>query len=139
MKLYHRTLIMEKNFKSVADRVKEMRLKKNYSQDYIAKKLGISQKAYSKIENNETRLNVEALLSISEILEIPVNNFFGDSKAPMLNDFSSGRDGDNVIYKTINDNAKEDLYQQLLKAKEEIIQAKNYEIETLKKQIEKVE
>jgi transcriptional regulator with XRE-family HTH domain len=116
-----------------------MRLKKNYSQDYIAKKLGISQKAYSKIENNETRLNVEALLSISEILEIPVNNFFGDSKAPMLNDFSSGRDGDNVIYKTINDNAKEDLYQQLLKAKEEIIQAKNNEIETLKKQIEKVE
>ena len=90
---------MEKNFKTVADRIKEMRLKKNYSQDYIAKRLGISQKAYSKIENNETRLNVDALLSIADVLEIPVNHFFNDSKAPMLNDFSSGREGDNVIYK----------------------------------------
>jgi hypothetical protein len=130
---------MEKNFKTVADRIKEMRLKKNYSQDYIAKRLGISQKAYSKIENNETRLNVDALLSIADVLEIPVNHFFNDSKAPMLNDFSSGREGDNVIYKTTNEYAKEDLYKELLKAKEEVIQSKNTEIETLKKLIHDLE
>ncbi len=130
---------MEKNFKTVADRIKEMRLKKNYSQDYIAKRLGISQKAYSKIENNETRLNVDALLSIADVLEIPVNHFFTDSKAPILNDFSSGREGDNVIYKTTNEYAKEDLYKELLKAKEEVIQSKNTEIETLKKLIHDLE
>ncbi len=130
---------MEKNFKSVADRIKEHRLQKNYSQDYIAKKLGISQKAYSKIENNETRLNVEALVSIAEIMQIPVNQFFTEAKAPVLNDFSSGREGDNVIYKTQNDNNIEHLYQQLLQAKEEIIAAKNTEIDTLKMYIQKME
>jgi hypothetical protein len=57
----------------------------------------------------------------------------------MLNDFSSGREGDNVIYKTTNEYAKEDLYKELLKAKEEVIQSKNTEIETLKKLIHDLE
>jgi len=130
---------MEKSFKTVADRIRDNRLKKNISQDYIAKKLGISQKAYSKIENNETRLNVESLATIAEIMEIPVNTFFSDSTAPILNDFSSGREGDNVIYKTTNSNIKEELVNDLMKAKDEIIASKNAEIELLKRYIQKIE
>jgi transcriptional regulator with XRE-family HTH domain len=40
---------MEQEFKTVADRLKQIRLNRNYSQDYLAKKIGVSQKAYSKI------------------------------------------------------------------------------------------
>jgi len=34
---------------------------RNYSQEYIAEKLGITQNAYSRIENNQTRLTAERL------------------------------------------------------------------------------
>src|ERR1700761_6693314 len=43
---------------------------RNYSQEYIAEKLGITQNAYSRIENNQTRLTAERLEKLSVILEI---------------------------------------------------------------------
>jgi transcriptional regulator with XRE-family HTH domain len=122
---------MEQVFKTVADRIKEARVKKNLCQDFIAKSLGVSQKAYSKIENNETRLTVDTLISISKILEIPVVEFLTDNQSNVLNDFSSRSGGDNVIYKTESDTEKDELYQQLLKAKDELILSKEREIQTL--------
>lgn len=38
--------------------LKKIRLSKNYSQEASASALGISQVAYSKIENNETELKI---------------------------------------------------------------------------------
>ena len=113
------------DFNSIADLVKKTRYDKNYSQDYIAKKLGITQKAYSKIENNETKLNVDTLTKIAEILEVDVASFFNSSEKPVLNDFSTRTGGDNVIYKNNSIEKIEELYR-------EIIKAKDSEIETLK-------
>jgi transcriptional regulator with XRE-family HTH domain len=113
------------DFNSIADLVKKTRYDKNYSQDYIAKKLGITQKAYSKIENNETKLNVDTLTRIAEILEVDVASFFNSSEKPVLNDFSTRTGGDNVIYKNNSIEKIEELYR-------EIIKAKDSEIETLK-------
>lgn len=118
---------MEKftEFSSIADLVKKTRYEKNYSQDYIAKKLGITQKAYSKIENNETKLNVDTLTRIAEILDVDVASFFSSNEKPILNDFSTRSGGDNVIYKNNSVEKIEELYK-------EIIKAKDSEIETLK-------
>lgn len=114
------------DFNSIADLVKKTRYEKNYSQDHhIAKKLGITQKAYSKIENNETKLNVDTLTRIAEILEVDVASFFNSSEKPVLNDFSTRTGGDNVIYKNNSIEKIEELYK-------EIIKAKDSEIETLK-------
>jgi transcriptional regulator with XRE-family HTH domain len=113
------------DFNSIADLVKKTRYEKNYSQDHIAKKLGITQKAYSKIENNETKLNVDTLTQIAEILEVDVASFFSSNEKPILNDFSTRTGGDNVIYKNNSIEKIEELYK-------EIIKAKDSEIETLK-------
>jgi transcriptional regulator with XRE-family HTH domain len=43
---------------------------RNYSQEYIAEKLGITQNAYSRIENNQTRLTADRLEKLAVILEI---------------------------------------------------------------------
>jgi transcriptional regulator with XRE-family HTH domain len=48
------------------------RLQKNFSQEYMAFRLGISQKAYSKIEAGVTKLTVERLSEIATILEINI-------------------------------------------------------------------
>lgn len=41
----------------------------------MAFELGVSNAAYSKIEKNVTKLSVERLFKIAEILETPVENF----------------------------------------------------------------
>ena len=127
----------QEQFETIYDRLKKVRLEKNYSQDYLAKKLGITQKAYSKIENNETKLNVDVLQRLTEILEVPIESFFRTNNQPSLNDFNTRNGGDNVIYKTGNNEKTDELYNKLLQLKDDVINAKTSEIETLKLVIEK--
>lgn len=58
--------------------IKQFRELRNYSQDYVAKKMGISQNAYSKIENNITQLTVTHVKQLSTILEVPVIDLLRD-------------------------------------------------------------
>lgn len=52
--------------------IKKFRELRNYTQEYMAEMLGISQNAYSKIENGRTRLTTDRLKKIAGILEISV-------------------------------------------------------------------
>jgi transcriptional regulator with XRE-family HTH domain len=58
--------------------IKRYREIKNFSQKYVAAKMGISQNAYSKIENNITQLTVHHIKELSKILEVPVTDFLKD-------------------------------------------------------------
>lgn len=58
--------------KTVAGNIRKVRDVRNYTQDYLAAKLGISQNAYSKIELGYSKITLERLFSISAILEIEV-------------------------------------------------------------------
>ena len=58
--------------------VRSYREMKNYSQKYIAAQMGISQNAYSKIENNVTQLTVRHVKQLSEILDIPITELIKD-------------------------------------------------------------
>jgi transcriptional regulator with XRE-family HTH domain len=60
---------------SVLRKYRELR---NYSQDYVARKMGISQNAYSKIENNITQLTVNHIKQISQILEVSIMDLLRD-------------------------------------------------------------
>ena len=51
---------------------------RNYSQKYVASKLGMSQNAYSKIENNITQLTVQHVKEISKILDISITDLLND-------------------------------------------------------------
>lgn len=58
--------------------IRKYRELRNYSQDYVAKKMGISQNAYSKIENNITQLTVNHVKQISSILEVSIVDLLRD-------------------------------------------------------------
>lgn len=60
---------------SVIRKYRELR---NYSQEYVAGKMGISQNAYSKIENNITQLTVSHIRQISAILEVSIMDLLKD-------------------------------------------------------------
>lgn len=58
--------------------IRRFREMKNYSQKYVAAQMGISQNAYSKIENNLTQLTVHHVKQLSEILQVPITDLLKD-------------------------------------------------------------
>ncbi len=52
------------------DKIRMIREVRNFSQEYIADKLGIKQNSYSKIENNQTKLTAEMLQKIADVLQV---------------------------------------------------------------------
>jgi transcriptional regulator with XRE-family HTH domain len=77
---------LEKKIRTVAVNIRKIREGKGYTQDYLAIKLSISQNAYSKIELGYTKITVERLFQIAEILEVnPVNLInFADEQSQLL-------------------------------------------------------
>lgn len=61
---------IEARIRSVAVNIRKIREYRNYTQEYLAMKLGISQNAFSKIELGYTRITLERLIQISHILEV---------------------------------------------------------------------
>lgn len=66
--------------KNVAGSIRKLREYKDYTQDYLAAKLKISQNAYSKIELGYSKLSLERFFQIAFILDI------NPSKLITLND-----------------------------------------------------
>ena len=56
--------------KSPEYKIRKIREIRNYSQDYLAQNLGLSVRAYSKIETGETQLTIKRLNQISEVLDV---------------------------------------------------------------------
>ncbi|MBC6110737.1 helix-turn-helix domain-containing protein [Pedobacter fastidiosus] len=60
--------------KNVAGNIRKIREYRDYTQDYLAAKLKISQNAYSKIELGYSKLTIERLFQIASILEVEVTH-----------------------------------------------------------------
>jgi len=56
------------------EKIKLLRMLKNYSQNGIAKKLGITRQAYSKMENLQSKLSEERMLEILKIMQCTEND-----------------------------------------------------------------
>ena len=59
----------------VAEKIRERREHMNYTQQYVAGKLHISQNAYSKIECGHISINIQRLFEIASALETDVMQF----------------------------------------------------------------
>lgn len=58
--------------KAIAGNIRKVREFRNYTQDYLAAKLDISQNAYSKIELGYSKITLDRLFEIAKILEVEV-------------------------------------------------------------------
>jgi len=54
----------------VAANIRKARIHRGYSQDYLAYRLRISQNAYSKLECGYTKIDLERVMSIADLLEV---------------------------------------------------------------------
>jgi transcriptional regulator with XRE-family HTH domain len=109
-------------------KIKQIRELKNFTQEYVAQQLGLSTRAYSKIETGETQLTINRLNEISAILEVQPMEVLGFDDKKVFNFYNSS-DINNVK----NMNMPEKLIQQY----EETIQALKEQIAVMKLLMEK--
>ena len=65
---------------TLGEKLKKTRLKKNFTQEYLADMLNVSQKTYSNFENNKTTPDFPQMEEISKILAVSVLDFLsGDN------------------------------------------------------------
>ena len=62
---------------NIGKKLKQLRELQGFSQEYMATQLGISTRAYSKIEAEETKLTIDRLNEISEIIGISPQEILG--------------------------------------------------------------
>jgi len=60
--------------RAIVSNIRKVREFRNYTQDYLAAKLHISQNAYSKIELGYSSITLNRLINIAEILEIELSD-----------------------------------------------------------------
>ncbi len=60
--------------------LKELRKENNYTQSEIAKKINVSQRAYSFYETGQREPNVDTLIKIAEIYKVPLDILVGRYK-----------------------------------------------------------
>ena len=63
----------------IGNKIKNIRELKNFTQEYMAEKLDISQAAYSKMEKGDTKISPDKLNKIAEILEVNPDDVKGSN------------------------------------------------------------
>ena len=68
------TTVTDLKTKAIVANIRKIRELRNYTQDYLAVKLKISQNAYSKIELGYSSITLRRLIEIAQILEMDLTD-----------------------------------------------------------------
>lgn len=68
-------MLLEEKVEKVRKKIRTIRLKKEYTQDYVGDRLGINQRSYHRLENGKTELKLKILFKLAIILEVEINYF----------------------------------------------------------------
>jgi transcriptional regulator with XRE-family HTH domain len=64
--------------KNIGQKVRRIREEKQWTQEFIANKLEISQNTYSKIESGSIKLTIDRISELSKILDVPIEDMLSD-------------------------------------------------------------
>ena len=70
--------------KKINEKIRLLRLQKNYSQDYVASQLKLSQSYYGRIETGKRTISLDLLMKILSILDVDYIKFFNDVNLNVL-------------------------------------------------------
>lgn len=118
----------------IIEKIALHRNRKGYTYENMADELELTPAAYRKIETGETKLTVERLFRISNILEIPINELLNLDKNNFIqNNYSSEKIYQQKIENFYQEN--KEITEQLIEAKDQIIEALQKDLEFLKNNI----
>ena len=117
----------------IGNKIKNIRELKNLTQEFIAEKLDVSQAAYSRMENGETKITDEKLAQIAEILEVKPEDIKAFDSHKYFNSFNNVSDSN--IESIISGMGSEEvqllkkLYEDKIVLLEELMQQQKKELE----------
>ncbi len=104
----------------IGQKIKKLRELKNLTQAHIANELGITQSAYSKIEQGETEITYQKLTRISEILGLSPEEITSFNEQMIFNVMHNQTGNGFVLQKGLSDNEKRLYEDQIQTLKDEI-------------------
>lgn len=112
---------MESEIK-IGTKIKKLRELRNYTQEFMAEKLGMSQTGYSNIERDETDVSLSRLHQIAKVLEIKLQDLLGfDEKMMFVGSMSNNNTANGVIFSSEGFDRERKLYEEQIKLlKEEV-------------------
>ena len=100
---------------SIIDNIRLIRKSKDLSQEFMAKKLNITQQAYSLMEKNPDMITLKRLKDLCKILEVNLVTLIGEDNVFVQQNYNQagGKAATQMIFNSETDNEKE-LYERLI-------------------------
>lgn len=119
---------------SIKNKIKSIRELKNYTQEYMAKQLGVTQAGYSKIEKGITVLSYEKLVAIAHILEVSVEDIISFDRHRYFNSFNNvkGNNNGSVLINSDSSVTLKKLYEDKIKLLEKLLDRTEGELDRYK-------
>lgn len=117
----------------VFEKIKDIRETKGLTQEDVANALEISPSGYSKIERGETRINIDRLQQIADVLEVNIFDLIPNKEHNIIYELNGGNNNFQGTYYN-NDNSKSEIekMQLIIAHKDELLRQKEDELNTLK-------
>ncbi len=117
----------------IGNKLRQLRMNRGYSQEYIAEILGVSQKTYSNMENDKTNISIEVLKKIAEEYKVDMIELLSDGKVVVQhNNFSDTSSLQGIIYNHTSDELINQLKLRIEDLKKSLVEKEKYII-TLEK------
>lgn len=120
---------------SIKNKIKSIRELKNYTQEYMADQLGVTQAGYSKIEKGKTILSYAKLVEISKILEVSVEDVISFDSQRYFNSFNKvngNNNGSILINSESSSEALKNLYEDKIALLEKLLNKTEEELKRYK-------
>lgn len=111
----------------IAKNIKKYRELKGFSQEYMAHQLSVNQSTYAKMENSSTKITIDKLFSVAKLLETDVSEILDLKNQTIFN--QTDNETANAFGKV------EHYYQENKEVYQELLKAKDEQIALLKEQI----
>ncbi len=120
--------------------IRDLREDKHFTQAMMAEKLGLSETGYAKIERGESKLGIDRIQQIANILEVNMAELipFGDEGAIVFNNSNDNFSNSSNFSLALGNPALESEIANLrsmVDSKNEVISSRDREIEALRQQI----
>lgn len=117
----------------IGNKLRQLRINKGYSQEYMAEILAVSQKTYSNMENDKTSISIEALKKIAEEYRVNILKLLSDEKIMVQqNNFLDLSSKQEIIYNHITDELINQLKSRIEDLKNSLVEKEKH-ITTLEK------
>ena len=115
--------------------IRKLREKRGFTQEYMAAKLDVAQASYARMENGETKITIERLGKIAELLETDISELFDSSKVTIQNQNVEGTYSNGYVENLHIEN--KEMHEKLIEQYEQRLKDKDEQIALLKKMLEK--